>query len=476
MSPRQPSTLPWLKNPRRAITVEVVIFLYIAAVLLENPIMQQYLYERARMDSPFKNDTNETVCGGPKYLNDTKRAASDVPIQQKASKYILGVNLALTLPAVVMACFLGPWSDTRGRKPLMIIVSVTASLDAAVVLITMYMKWPVYVFMIASGIGGLGGYYPTMVAALLAYAADTTSPESRAIKLGILEALAFLGGTLSQFASGFWVENLGYTATFWMILSFHVLNLLYIIFLLPESLLTPSVPKRKPCCLSFENIKPVITVYTKKRKGRWILFTLLLLSVIFLLAQFIITTLVVLYTKNSPLCWTATLIGYYLGTLLFSKAFGAVVGIWACSKLKLSNYSSAQFGTVFLIGNLVMLGFSKTTLLMFLSCIVGVFSGIPRPCLGAQLSQMIDQEEQGALFSVFASLESLCNFSSQLIFNPLYAWSIEAVHWEYAAGLPFMINAGLAIIPLVLLSVIKHYADKSTGEREPLLPKEDPVA
>jgi PCFT/HCP family folate transporter-like MFS transporter 1/3 len=205
-----------------------------------------------------------------------------------------------------------------------------------------------------------------MVAALLAYAADTTPPESRALKLGVLEALAFLGGTISQFASGFWVENLGFIATFWMILSFHLLNLIYIVFLLPESLPQSAVKTPKPCCLSFENIKPVITVYTKKRKGRWILFTLLFLSVIFLFAQFIITTLVVLYTKNSPLCWTATLIGYFLGTLLFSKAFGAVVGIWAFSKLKLSNYSAAQFGTIFLVGNLVMIGFSKTTLLMFL--------------------------------------------------------------------------------------------------------------
>ncbi|KAK3733355.1 hypothetical protein QZH41_013684 [Actinostola sp. cb2023] len=90
------------------------------------------------------------------------------------------------------------------------------------------------------------------------------------------------------------------------------------------------------------------------------------------------------------------------------------------------------------------------------ACIVGMFSAMPKPCLGAQLSQWLNKKNKvGALFSVFASLESLCNFCSQLIFNPLYSWCIVAVSWKYAAGLPFMINAGLALIPLVTISPLE---------------------
>ena len=72
----------------------------------------------------------------------------DKDIQKKASQYILAVNMALTLPAVVTACFIGSWSDKRGRKGPMFLVLTGATLDAAVVLVGMYLKLPVYVFMI----------------------------------------------------------------------------------------------------------------------------------------------------------------------------------------------------------------------------------------------------------------------------------------------------------------------------------------
>ena len=57
----------------------------------------------------------------------------------------------------------------------------------------------------------------------------------------------------------------------------------------------------------------------------------------------------------------------------------------------------------------------------------------------------------GALFAILASLESLCNFSSQLIFNPLYTWTVTELTGEFVAGITFFINAGLLLIPVVLI-------------------------
>lgn len=57
----------------------------------------------------------------------------------------------------------------------------------------------------------------------------------------------------------------------------------------------------------------------------------------------------------------------------------------------------------------------------------------------------------GALFAILASLESLCNFSSQLIFIPLYTWTVTKLKGEYVGGITFFINAGLLLIPVVLI-------------------------
>mgnify|MGYP001794887690 CR=1 FL=1 len=210
-----------------------------------------------------------------------------------------------------------------------------------------------------------------MVLALLGYVADTTPAEDRPLKLGILEALAFISGMIGQFGSGFWITSFGFESPFWAILAIHLVDLVYIVFFLPESL--PVELRTESSFLSWDNIKSVVLVYIKPRARRWMLSVNLLCSFLVLFTTSVVTSLTVLYGKKSPLCWTPHIIGYFLGSLLVSKAIGAVLGIKVCLKLGMSNYTMSQFGSIFLVGNLAMMGLSKTTLEMFLGKITIVF-------------------------------------------------------------------------------------------------------
>ena len=69
-------------------------------------------------------------------------------VQKRASRYILLVNIALTVPAMLTACFLGTWSDEKGRKGPMIVTSIGSSLASLTFLIAIYWNLPIYVFMI----------------------------------------------------------------------------------------------------------------------------------------------------------------------------------------------------------------------------------------------------------------------------------------------------------------------------------------
>lgn len=363
--------ISWRNNPHRLLTVEIVIFLYLTGIILEIPVIQQYLYHRAREELKVPGeDENDTICN-PRYENSSEHSMDD-KVHKKASQYILWVSMALTLPAIFTACFLGSWSDKRGRKGPMITASVGSALDALIILAAIHWKLPIYVFMIASALAGLGGYYPTMVLALLAYVADTSPPDSRALRLGILEAIAFICGTVVYFVSGVWIKNYGYQSIYLVILSLHLLNLVYVVILLPESL--PQELKKNKAVLSCNSIKTIFTVYFKKRLGRWVLITLLVCAVVVYLAGFVVQTLLVLFGKRDPLCWVSSVIGYFLGTALFSKAVGAVVGIKLCSCLGVSNFGAVQIGIIFLMGSLIMIGFSRTTLEMFLGEVKFVLS------------------------------------------------------------------------------------------------------
>ena len=69
-------------------------------------------------------------------------------VQKRASRYILLVNIALTVPAMLTACFLGTWSDEKGRKGPMIVTSIGSSLASLTFLLAIYWNLPIYVFMI----------------------------------------------------------------------------------------------------------------------------------------------------------------------------------------------------------------------------------------------------------------------------------------------------------------------------------------
>ena len=64
--------VPWRKDPHRLLTVEIVIFLYVTGVILEIPVIQQYLYDRAKEDVKVNGTSdNGTVCN-PVYDNSSE--------------------------------------------------------------------------------------------------------------------------------------------------------------------------------------------------------------------------------------------------------------------------------------------------------------------------------------------------------------------------------------------------------------------
>jgi len=64
-------SISWRNNPQRLLTVEIVIFLYVTGVILEIPVIQQYLYDKAKEELKVTGTENDTVCN-PKYKNSSE--------------------------------------------------------------------------------------------------------------------------------------------------------------------------------------------------------------------------------------------------------------------------------------------------------------------------------------------------------------------------------------------------------------------
>ena len=105
-------------------------------------------------------------------------------VQTDASYVQLGITMFSALPSIIVTLFMGGWTDKVGRRPALIAPTLGSALEAAVVLVVMYFKLPVYFLFIGGFLHGIFGYYATIILACMSYVADTTEESLIALRLG----------------------------------------------------------------------------------------------------------------------------------------------------------------------------------------------------------------------------------------------------------------------------------------------------
>ena len=104
---------------------------------------------------------------------------------QSWSSYIhIGVTMFASIPSIFMSLFMGTWTDRVGRKPALIAPIFGSLFESIIVLLTMYLKWPIYVLFIGAAVNGFCGFFTTIVLAVMSYIADTTDEAERGLRLG----------------------------------------------------------------------------------------------------------------------------------------------------------------------------------------------------------------------------------------------------------------------------------------------------
>lgn len=442
----------WLKFRRP--TIEPVIFLYAYGLFMHLPVIQQYIYKRVSDKKGFPYSTSSTESCSNQTLNATlKELEKEV---QALSSYIhLGIVMFASIPSILTALFIGAWTDSVGRRPALALPAIGSTIEAFIVLLTMYFEWPIYVLFVGAAISGTCGFFTTMVLAVMAYIADTTDESDRSFRLAVMEFLVFFGGMISQLTSGLWIENLGFIAPYWFIFVCLFASVLYVIFFVPESRASSSTADRKLiiCKLfSLTSIKRVWYVYRYPRNGarrNLIIFTLC--CGVTVLTTLGVAGVTVLFLLHSPLCFSAEKVGYFAAFRYFSQGLGAVLGIKVLGRC-LNEVNIARVGIISLVLSLLVFGFSKVEWLVFMAPVAGIFAGTVTPVFRGMMSRTVGADEQGALFSAIASLETLFNFIGAFIFNSMYPASLK---FNFP-GFVFFLGAVLLLLPLLLVCCLRN--------------------
>ncbi len=123
---------------------------------------------------------------------------------------------------------LGMLSDRLGRRPVILLSNAVTVVDYAIMAIAPNLWW-LFAARVLSGIATAN------MTAASAYIADVTAPEKRAAAFGMIGSAFGLGFVLGPAIGGI-VGNVNPRLTFWVAAGFALLNTLYGLFVLPESL------------------------------------------------------------------------------------------------------------------------------------------------------------------------------------------------------------------------------------------------
>jgi len=356
---------------------------------------------------------------------------------QNLSDAALTGGLLITAYAGVQFLFapvMGELSDSYGRKPILLLSLFGLGVDYV-----LHAFAPTIMWLFAGRI--LAGIFGASHTVAFAYIADVSNKENKAKNFGIIGAAFGLGFVIGPAIGGIIGENWGVKAPFFVAAGFSLLNFLFGLFFVKESLAPEN--RRK---INYSKMIPFVSLSNLRKYKAVIGFV-----IAFGLAQ--------LAGQVMPNTWSYYTMERYEWNKLDVGLSLMVVGILASVvQALLTGFLVKRFGNK----KVIMCGFTLWTLGMFGIAFAGnafylyaatipyVVGGIATPTIQGVVSNRVSDKEQGNLQGVLTSLGSLMAVLSPVIYTTLFSVYSGPDSTVYFPGAPFLAGASILIIATII--------------------------
>lgn len=356
----------------------------------------------------------------------------------ESSKYAGFVFATYALFQFMFSPLIGNLSDRFGRKPILLISLLGLGLDFVFMYFAPNLAWLIF----GRALSGMFGASFTTAAA---YIADISSDENRAQNFGMIGAAFGVGFILGPALGGL-VSEFGVRAPFLLAACFSLINFIYGLLVLEESL--PEENRRK---FEWERANPigalVRVIHFPKYRG------LFVVTFIVMMANMAIHALWNYYTMTRY-GWKTDQVGYSLA--IVGVCFGLTQAVFAGKIVnKIGEKGTATLGLIILTIVTVGIGLIPYGWMMYLIILPYAFSGIVDPSVRSLVSKQVASNEQGELQGIFTSLMSLAEIIGPIVMMGLYHEMVKLkdVNANFL-GVPFFVAGLLALTALILLRYV----------------------
>jgi DHA1 family tetracycline resistance protein-like MFS transporter len=329
--------------------------------------------------------------------------------------------------------FWGALSDRFGRRPILLISLFGQACDYVLMALAPALWWLV-LGRVLSGI--LGASFSTAQA----YIADTSTPEKRAQSFGLVGAAFGLGFVIGPALGGL-IATWGTRAPFWAAAALVLINWLYGLLILPESLKPEN--RRK---LGLRQMNPVAVLWHLRSYPH--LGGIVAIFALISLAGQVMPSTWVLYCTHQ-FRWTDAQNGLSLAFV------GLCVGLshGFLTRLlipRLGERKAIFTGLVAMIVSLVLYSLATEGWMMYAFIVIYAIGGLTHPSLQGLMTTQVDPSEQGRLQGALAGLTSIAAFAGPLLFTAAFAWGTHPDRIVAWPGAAFGLSAGLMTLGFVL--------------------------
>src|SRR5271156_3702432 len=326
----------------------------------------------------------------------------------------------------------GSLSDRFGRRPLVLLSNFGLGLDYLVMAWAPTLNW-LFLGRIISGLTS------SSIPTAMAYMADVTPRERRAAAFGLLNAAFGLGFVLGPAIGGL-LGNINPRLPFWAAAALSLINGMYGLFVLPESL---SKENRSP--FSWTRANPIGSLTLLRHGGMIAIAAVLLLGYI---AQQVLMNVYVIYA-DYRYHWTDRTVGFSLAVVgICTIVYGALL-----VKPVVAKIGERGAMTLGLIGGAIgysMIGLSRTGLFLWIGIPFLNMMSFTWPAAQSLLSRKTSPSEQGQLQGAINSLRGIAGLLGPSLFTYIFSKSIGIDAILHLPGAPFYTAAGMLLIALLL--------------------------
>jgi DHA1 family tetracycline resistance protein-like MFS transporter len=316
----------------------------------------------------------------------------------------------------------GALSDRFGRRPLILASNFGLCIDYALTALAPTLWW-LFVARVLSGVTSAS------VATANAYIADVTAPEKRAAAFGMM-GVAFSVGFILGPALGGLLAGYDLRLPFWVAAGLSLLNGIYGLFVLPESL-----PKENRSPFRWASANPVGSLKFLRSHSSLAGFAIVTLLSDF--AHTALPTTMVLYISYRY-NWDAQMIGVTMA--IVGVATLIVQGLLIRPFVSRFGERAALY-TGFTLGAIgfAVVGFAPTGIWLWVGiCILSLW-GLAGAAVMAVMSKHVAPSEQGQLQGANASIMGIASMIGPAIFTLSYAAAIDPKNGFDQPGVPFLL-------------------------------------